>query len=241
MNKKMQWIIQGAVMGAAFGLSASAYAYDEHSGCRIVLCLANPKGPMAESECRPDIKQMLSDLKNGHKPPKCDEAEKSGTYYTMRNDHYGLCPDGHSDSRKLAGISGKYVFTLDNTVSMPSKPSQAAQQPSSNYVKALAPYHNNPAVGMTLNGGTALACVPGGASYTTSKVCLQWQCSSGNYDCSCTTEGTVRTFNSKITWNVFKPSPFVADVFISNKIWHRARLNGDASGDVRADIEQKYY
>ena len=35
------------------GVSKSA-----DSGCRLMLCLANPKGPMSESACIPDVKEM---------------------------------------------------------------------------------------------------------------------------------------------------------------------------------------
>lgn len=258
-SKRIQRIFQGVALLAALTLSPFVYAYDENSGCRIVLCLANPKGPTAASECRPDISQMLRCYSKGKgcPVPSCDEGKQSGTYYNMRSDYYGLCQAGFTDSRgnqnnrgnrnggnrQQKRLTGQNVFVVDSNAaaSLPAKPSSENMQPTSKYVEALRKYHNNPAVGQQRNGGTSLACVPEGASYTTSSVCLQWSCSDGGRDCSCTQVGTVHTFNKPVSWNVMKRSPFVADVFVNNKIWHRARLDGDTSADVRADIEQTYY
>lgn len=39
------------------GVSKSA-----DSGCRLMLCLANPKGPMSESACIPDVKEMYFEI-----------------------------------------------------------------------------------------------------------------------------------------------------------------------------------
>lgn len=244
MNQKAQQIILSSMLATALGLPALAYAYDENSGCRIVLCLANPNGPTSASECKPDIAQMLRDHSKGRTVPSCDEAKKSGTYYNLRNDHYGLCKSDTTDSRTVGrGMTGKNIFVLDAETSsrLPKMPAHASQQPGSAYVAALKQsYENNPAVGRTPNGRTSLACLPSGASYNTSTVCLRWE-RIGDGPYTCTETGTVHTFNRNVSWNVYKTSPYVADVYVKNSIWHRARLNGDTSADVRADIEQKYY
>lgn len=244
MNLKTQRIILGSMFAAAAGLPALAYAYDGNSGCRIVLCLANPNGPTSASECKPDIAQMLRDRSKGRTIPSCDEAKKTGTYYNLRNDHYGICQNGFTDSRSMQkGLTGKNVFVLDSETAsrLPQRPAQPNLQPQSPFVAALKKsYENNPAVGLSQNGRTALACIPGGSSYTTSNVCLRWTCD-GDGHCSCTETGIVHTFNKNVSWNVYKNSPYVADVYVKYNIWHRARLNGDTTNDVRADIEQKYY
>ena len=75
--------------GGAMG-SGSALASDY--GCKVLLCLANPAGPTALSQCVPPITQLWRDLASFHPFPTCDEAKPAvavqGTAY------YDDCPDG---------------------------------------------------------------------------------------------------------------------------------------------------
>lgn len=41
-------------------------------GCQVLLCLSNPKGPEAVSECVPPIERLWEALWNGDGMPSCD-------------------------------------------------------------------------------------------------------------------------------------------------------------------------
>ena len=78
-------------LGGVFG-TASAHASDY--GCRVLLCLSNPAGPMAVSACVPPISQLWRDL--AHVPPRpfptCDEARPA--YALQNTTYYDPCPEG---------------------------------------------------------------------------------------------------------------------------------------------------
>jgi hypothetical protein len=57
---------------AAILALASLAAHADDWGCQVVLCLANPKGPTAVSECVPPIQKLWSELAKGHGFPFCD-------------------------------------------------------------------------------------------------------------------------------------------------------------------------
>jgi len=48
----------------------SAIASDH--GCKVLLCMANPAGAMAEKECRPTIRKLYRDLFKRKPFPKCE-------------------------------------------------------------------------------------------------------------------------------------------------------------------------
>lgn len=39
--------------------------------CEVAMCLSNPQGPTAVSECKPPIDKMRRELAKGHSIPKC--------------------------------------------------------------------------------------------------------------------------------------------------------------------------
>lgn len=241
MNNSWQKITFSLALASAL-IPAAAYAgyQDGNSGCRIVLCLANPKGPMAESECRQDIKELFYQRTRPHPDiPSCKEAEKSGTYYKFRDDHYQFCPAGYTDSRSIGGLTGKDIFVLDGqeAASLPKQNNSTGNiwlnqtgknNQTTTYLQALSQYANDPAIGRGTSGGrTRLACVAG--SVTSSRVCLEWS------DHQCSRYGTIHQY-SKVARNNYKQSPQVADVYVNSKIWHRTRLY-----ENDAEVEQKYY
>lgn len=59
---------------AAAGPAAHASDY----GCRVLLCLSNPGGPMQYSECVPPITKLYSDLRRGKPMPTCPEVGFNG-------------------------------------------------------------------------------------------------------------------------------------------------------------------
>lgn len=81
-------VIAAALSGTASPARASEY------GCKVLLCLANPEGPMAEQACQPPITQLMRDL-NAKPPrpfPRCEEGAPGVATPTVRP--YERCPDG---------------------------------------------------------------------------------------------------------------------------------------------------
>ncbi len=80
-------------IGLLIGPPASASDY----GCKVLLCLANPNGARAVSECRPPIDQLFTDLARGRPFPTCDLAQSSsGTQSWAQQglSYYDPCPTG---------------------------------------------------------------------------------------------------------------------------------------------------
>ena len=78
------------LVGLAFTLQGQAHASDY--GCKVLLCLANPNGPTAVSECVPPITQLRKDLAKGKSFPTCDMAGSS--YAQPGTSYYDPCPSG---------------------------------------------------------------------------------------------------------------------------------------------------
>ena len=81
-----------AIAFAAVVISTHASASDY--GCRVLLCLANPAGPTAVSQCVPPITQLWRDLaRTPPRPfPTCDEARPA--YAEQTTTYYDPCPEG---------------------------------------------------------------------------------------------------------------------------------------------------
>lgn len=85
---------------AAFvaGLVAPAAQASDY-GCQVLLCLSNPNGPRAVSECRPPIDRLFRDLARGRSFPTCDLAsapnQSGGRSWAQQSYNvYDLCPEG---------------------------------------------------------------------------------------------------------------------------------------------------
>lgn len=68
-------------------------------GCKVLLCLANPNGPTAVSECVPPINQLWDDLKHRRPFPTCDMASgPNGQSYARQGmSYYDACPTGTTE------------------------------------------------------------------------------------------------------------------------------------------------
>ena len=68
-------------------------------GCEVLLCLANPAGPMAVSACVPPIKKLYRELLKRHAIPTCRMASgPSGrSYAVMASRYYDPCPAGTNE------------------------------------------------------------------------------------------------------------------------------------------------
>lgn len=78
------------VLGSVWG-SAVVQAEDVW-GCEVLLCLSNPDGPEAVSECQPPIERLRRHLRHGHPFPSCPSGGSS--YAKPTSSYYDLCPTG---------------------------------------------------------------------------------------------------------------------------------------------------
>lgn len=67
-------------------------AHADDYGCKVLLCMANPKGPTAENECKPPIERFLMEQarKPPEKKPTCEEAQPATMRFGMRA--FDACP-----------------------------------------------------------------------------------------------------------------------------------------------------
>lgn len=70
---KRQWV--ALVLSAGFAASAAAAGTGMSSkdqwACEVAMCLSNPAGPMAVSECVAPIRKMLREQAKGRVIPRC--------------------------------------------------------------------------------------------------------------------------------------------------------------------------
>jgi hypothetical protein len=120
----------------------SSAARADNWGCEVLLCLSNPSGPTAVSQCEPPIKKLYSVL--SQKPPgdfpKCDMAknkQSGNSWAEQSNNWFNECPAGtkqiernelaiQGDANTLSGMQpidlGKAVSGLDETTSSSEMP-----------------------------------------------------------------------------------------------------------------------
>ena len=62
-------------------------------GCEVLLCLSNPAGPMAVSQCVDPIRRLYRHLALGRAFPSCEAADGSGTHAGIKaSTDGGYCP-----------------------------------------------------------------------------------------------------------------------------------------------------
>lgn len=95
-----------ALFGLAMMFQGQAHASDY--GCKVLLCLANPAGPTAVSECVPPITQLWKDLAKFKPFPTCD---MSGSSYAQQGtSYYDPCPANTTAlSQGVYAIQGSQV------------------------------------------------------------------------------------------------------------------------------------
>lgn len=64
--KQTKWLVIGALA------IAPVLAHADDWACEVVLCLANPQGATAVTECVPPIKKLWRELAKGHAFPTCN-------------------------------------------------------------------------------------------------------------------------------------------------------------------------
>lgn len=91
----MKRLFLGFAGAVVMFIGPAAHASDY--GCQVLLCLANPNGPRAVSECVPPINQLFRDLARGRSFPTCELAESpsGGRSWAQRGvSYYDPCPRG---------------------------------------------------------------------------------------------------------------------------------------------------
>lgn len=77
-------------LGACMMVSEGARASDW--GCKVLLCLSDPRGPRTETECVPPIDKLYETLARGGSMPGCEQA--NGSKMRRVFNPYGVCPSG---------------------------------------------------------------------------------------------------------------------------------------------------
>ncbi len=81
MFKKL--VVMGVLM-SSFG-----FAQASDHGCQVLLCMANPAGPMKIGECVPPMKKLFKDLAKGKVFPTCSFSSGGGTA-AVSKEHYAV-------------------------------------------------------------------------------------------------------------------------------------------------------
>ncbi|WEF31472.1 hypothetical protein [Pseudoduganella chitinolytica] len=117
---KVRTLLSAALLAGGAGVAQAS----DH-GCKVLLCLANPQGPMAVAECVEPIRKLYRDLARGRAFPGCSMASApSGTPAGRSWAQYGVsfydpCPPGTSALAQGAlaaggaGASSVYTGTGD--------------------------------------------------------------------------------------------------------------------------------
>lgn len=97
-------------------LLASSPARADTWGCEVLLCMANPAGPMAAAACVPPIKKLWKVLAKGGSWPDCPEANnvQTNTTVTRKPALYGWCPP--ELTRENPDIAGATVCLASGSI-----------------------------------------------------------------------------------------------------------------------------
>ena len=71
-----------------FVASLSQPVFADDWGCKVLLCLSNPSGPEAVSQCVPPIERLWNELRHGHPFPSCDTGSSSYANNTWSSGSY---------------------------------------------------------------------------------------------------------------------------------------------------------
>lgn len=100
-------------------------AHADEYGCKVMMCMSNPQGPMAEPQCRETIQKFIRGQSKKPKDPHptCEEAQNTQMQIAMRP--YDQCPSGTSalglDSEALMLQPALYVQLLQQIRPVPGR------------------------------------------------------------------------------------------------------------------------
>lgn len=219
MKLKKVLLAVAVLAGSSFAAHADDY------GCKVLLCMSNPNGPMAEQQCQPPIQQFLRE--QAMKPPKpfpqCPEANGQAGV-TQGVNPYDSCPDGTTAlASGIAAIQGMPVIAQGPRVHLSSSMYQQAAAPGeviadASQVPTLVVYNGiGDGSNMTVGNGK-LVCT--GKSIGTLTV-RSVQGSGENMEVIST---SYAAFDRIVTLDPAKGSARYFDVNINNKPFRRVRF-----------------
>jgi hypothetical protein len=99
-------------------------------GCKVLLCLSNPKGPKAVAECVTPIDELMKDLAKGKAFPKCSMSNANGgdagtaesTSASYQPASAKFCPAEHMHTGRGNGDVSECKFMGAISVTIDSKP-----------------------------------------------------------------------------------------------------------------------
>ena len=81
-----------------WGNPLPAYSQDDQEwGCTLLLCFANPAGPLAAPACVPPVRRLLTEMAKFWKVfrvPSCQSANEKGSRLALQPASYAACPEG---------------------------------------------------------------------------------------------------------------------------------------------------
>lgn len=101
--RKTQFSYVIGVVGA-FALVVPAKA---EWACEVALCLSNPAGPMAVSECVPPIRKLHRHLAQSGGFPLCRSADGHVNFTRYGMERWERCPDGSRARERVDDDSGR--------------------------------------------------------------------------------------------------------------------------------------
>ncbi|MCD8339477.1 MAG: hypothetical protein LUC43_04665 [Burkholderiales bacterium] len=205
--------LMGIFCGVGLAESACAEEHeltsDEEWGCQVLLCMANPNGPKAVSECVPPITKLYSCLyriKNPCSFPTCPMAG-DGNYAKPLSDTYDPCTLQDMEDAPAGWI-------MQGNLTDTSKFSVKGHQ---YHLKAGGSSYNYAGTASDGSGNSSKACVRN--LQGTALEPYQCQIDSGESSYWTTCYRQVKVYE-EVTWQQQQSSRAV-DVFIEGNLWTR--------------------
>lgn len=85
--------VVNAFVASCVAACACNLAHADEWGCQVLLCLSNPNGPMAVSECVPPISRLFHHLAKGGGMPSCEQSGNSSA--SAQGASKSWCPAGY--------------------------------------------------------------------------------------------------------------------------------------------------
>lgn len=179
---------------------------DDRWGCEVLLCLANPNGPKAVSECRPPIDKLFKCLSKPHPChfPQCPMAG-AGNYAAQLRDGFDPCSIKGMDDAPIGYVAEPGPVNKYGT--------QTTSKQGYNYGGEKWVWVDDEGRSEHKMIGTK-ACVKGSLG----SIRQAYSCGSGSDD-QRTCYRTVRLFK-EVLWQKYQ-SRRAIDVFIDGKNWTR--------------------
>ena len=99
------------------GMPFTSMANADDWGCEVALCITNPAGPMAVSECVSPIERLYRHLARGGSFPLCKSVDGHVRFTRYGKDHYEDCPSAAKTIYRREDYYGRGPLRLCETFS----------------------------------------------------------------------------------------------------------------------------